>query len=260
MSADFAWFQPGDLPAFFKALQKSPRPAVLVGGQSLTFWVDFFNIPVPKMDTPYLTQDADVLATRHDALIVARELHGTCTVADLDNATPNTAIVTYVTPDGRKLLVDFMGTLIGLRNEEIRETAVELDHSEYGLIRVLHPTLVLKSRIVNLLRLPVKRKTNGVAQARLAVPVVKAFLEYYVSNGLAGTKPDKYLIGRIMWLHDLALTEAGKFAYAEWGIDVMQAAPMDRVQDKNFHAQHQPRMEAEIATKRERYRKRHTPS
>jgi len=31
------------------------------------------------------------------------------------------------------------------------------------------------------------------------------------------------------------------------------------VQNKNFHAQHKPRMEAEIATKRERYRKRHTP-
>ena len=62
-----------------------------------------------------------------------------------------------------------------------------------------------------------------------------------------------------MWLHDLALTDAGKFAYAEWGIDVMQAAPMDMVQNKDFHAHHKPRMEVEIATKRERYRKRHTP-
>lgn len=114
----------------------------------------------------------------------------------------NTAIVTYITPDGRKLFVDFMGNLIELRNEEIRKTAVELDHSEYGLICVLHPTLVLKSRIVNLHRLAQKRHTNGGEQARLAVPVVKAFLEYYVGNGLAGAKPDKYLIDRIMWLHD----------------------------------------------------------
>lgn len=259
MSAGFDWFQPSDLPAFFKALQKSPHPAVLVGGQSLTFWVDFFKIPVPKIDTPYLTQDIDVLATKHDALIVAKELHGTCEIADLDDATPNTAIVTYITPDGRKLFVDFMGTLIGLSNEVIRKTAVELDHPEYGLIRILHPTLVLKSRVVNLHRLAQKRHANGVEQARLAVPVVKAFLEYFVSNGLAGANPDKYLIDRIMWLHDLALTDAGKFVYAEWGIDVMQAAPMDKVQNQDFHAQHKPRMEAEIATKRERYRKRHTP-
>jgi len=259
VSASYDWFQPDDLPAFFKALQKSPHPAVLVGGQSLTFWVDFFKIPIPKLHTPYLTQDIDVLATKHDAQIVARELHGTCTIPDLDNATPNTAIVTYVTLDGRKLFVDFMGNLIGLRNDVIRKTAVELDHPEYGLIRVLHPTLVLKSRIVNLHRLAQKRNANGVEQARLAVPVVKAFLEYYVGNGLAGAKPDKYLIDRIMWLHDLALTDAGKFVYAEWGIDVMQAAPMDMVQNHDFHTQHKPRMEAEMAIKRERYRKRHAP-
>jgi hypothetical protein len=36
--------------------------------------------------------------------------------------TPNTAIVTYKTPDGRTLFVDFMGMLIGLTNEEIRRT------------------------------------------------------------------------------------------------------------------------------------------
>lgn len=260
MSAGFDWFQPGDLSVFFRALRKSAHPAVLVGGQSLTFWIDYFNIPVPEIDTPYLTQDADVLATKHDALIIAKELHGTCAIADMGDATPNTAIVTYTTPDGRKLFVDFMGTLIGLRNEEIRKTAIELDHSEYGLIRVLHPTLVLKSRIVNLHRLAQKRNANGVEQARLAVSVVKAFLEYYVGNGMAGPNPDKYLIDRIMWLHDLALIDAGKFVYAEWGIDVMQAAPMDRVQNQDFHTRHKPRMMADILTKRERYRKRHAAS
>jgi len=75
----YDWFQPSDLPALFQALQKASRPAILVGGQSLTFWVDYFNIPVPKGKTPYLTQDADVLATKHDARIFATELHGTST-------------------------------------------------------------------------------------------------------------------------------------------------------------------------------------
>lgn len=259
MSAGYDWFLPDDLPAFFKALQKSSHAAVLVGGQSLTFWVEFFKIPTPDKGTPYLTQDADVLGTKHDAKIVAEELHGTLAIPDINDATPNTAIVTYVTPDGRKLFVDFMGSLIGLSNEEIRKTAVELDHPAYGLIRILHPTLVLKSRIVNLHRLSQKRNANGVEQARLAVPVVAEFLKYYVGNGWAGANPDKYLVNRIQWLNDLALTDAGKFAYAEWGIDVMQAAPMDMVQSKEFQAQHKPRMEAEIATKRERYRKRHAP-
>ena len=252
MVAGYDWFQPSDLPTFFHALQKASRPAILVGGQSLTFWVDYFKIPVPKGDTPYLTQDADVLATKHDARTFATELHGTLNIPKADDHTPNTAIVTYKTPDGRTLFVDFMGTLIGLTNEEIRKTAVEFEHHDYGLIRVLHPTLVLKSRIVNLHRLQSKRDSNGIEQARLAVPVANAFFENYVSMGLAGKVPDRYLIDRVMWLGKLALSEAGIYVYTQWGIDVMAAAPVDLIANKKFHTEHWPRLDARIRAKRGR--------
>jgi len=46
--AGYDWFQPSDLQKFFHALQKATQPAILVGRQSLTFWVDYFKIPVPK--------------------------------------------------------------------------------------------------------------------------------------------------------------------------------------------------------------------
>ena len=252
MNAGYDWFQPSDLPKFFHALQKASQPTVLVGGQSLTFWVDFFNIPLPQSDTPYLTQDADVLATKHDAHIVAKELHGTLNIPTQDDHTPNTAIVTYKTPDGRTLFVDFMGTLIGLKNEEIRKTAVELEHAEYGFIRILHPSLVLKSRIVNLHRLQSKRDSNGIEQARLAVLVAKAFFENYVSLGLSGKNPDRYLIDRVKWLGKLALSDAGIFVYTHWGIDVMESAPMDLITNIKFHTEHWPRLDTKICSKRDR--------
>jgi hypothetical protein len=250
--AGYDWFQPSDLPKFFHALQKATQPAILVGGQSLTFWVDFFKIPVPKSNTPYLTQDADVLATKHDARIFATELHGTLNIPKSDDHTPNTAIVTYNTPDGRTLFVDFMGTLIGLTNQEIRKTAVEFEHPEYGFIRILHPTLVLKSRIVNLHRLQSKRDTNGIEQARLAVLAAKAFFENYISLGLAGTNPDRYLVERVKWLGKLALSDAGIYVFTQWGIDVMEAAPRNLITNKKFHAEHWPRLESRIRAKRDR--------
>ena len=252
MVAGYDWFQPSDLPKFFHALQKATQPAILVGGQSLTFWVDFFKIPVPKSNTLYLTQDADVLATKHDARIFATELHGTLNVPKPGDHTPNTAIVTYKTPDGRTLFVDFMGTLIGLTNEEIRKTAVEFEHPEYGFIRILHPTLVLKSRIVNLHRLQSKRDTNGIEQARLAVLAAKAFFENYIALGLAGTNPDRYLVDRVKWLGKLALSDAGIYVFAQWGIDVMEAAPRHLITNKKFHAEHWPRLDSRIRAKRGR--------
>ena len=252
MVAGYDWFQPSDLPKFFHALQKATQPAILVGGQSLTFWVDFFKIPVPKSNTPYLTQDADVLATKHDARIFATELHGTLNIPKPGDHTPNTSIITYKTADGRTLFVDFMGTLIGLTNEEIRKTAVEFEHPEYGFIRILHPTLVLKSRIVNLHRLQSKRDTNGIEQARLAVLVAKAFFENYISLGLAGTNPDRYLVDRVKWLGKLALSDAGIYVFAQWGIDVMEAAPRNLITNKKFHAEHWPRLDLRIRAKRDR--------
>jgi hypothetical protein len=250
----YDWFQPGDLPQFFHALQKTARPAILVGGQSLTFWIDYFNIPVPKSDKPYLTRDADVLATRQDARIFATEVHGTLNIPDPDDNTPNTAIVTYKTSDERTLFVDFMGTLIGLTNEEIRKTAVEFEHPQYGLIRILHPTLVLKSRIVNLHRLQSKRDSNGIQQARLAVLAAKAFFENYISLGLAGTKPDRYLINRVAWLGKLALSDDGIYVFVNWGIDVMESAPRNSIVNKKFHSEHWPRLDSRIRAKRDRKR------
>lgn len=252
MVAGYDWFQPSDLPKLFHALQKATQPAILVGGQSLTFWVDYFKIPASPSDTPYLTQDADVLATKHDARIVATELQGILRIPEPDDHTPNTAIVTYKTPDGRTLFIDFMGTLIGLTNEEIRKLAVELEHPDYGFIRILHPTLVLKSRIVNLYRLSSKRDTNGIEQARLAVLVAKAFFENYVASGYAGNKPDRYLIDRVVWLEKLALSDAGMFVFTQWKIDVMGAAPIKIITDKKFHTEHWPRLDARVRSKRDR--------
>lgn len=145
-----------------------------------------------------------------------------------------------------------MGTLIGLTNEEIRKTAVEFEHPEYGFIRILHPTLVLKSRIVNLHRLQSKRDTNGIEQARLAVLTAKAFFENYIALGLAGTNPDRYLVDRVKWLGKLALSEAGIYAFAQWGIDVMEAAPRNLITNKKFHAEHWPRLDSRIRAKRDR--------
>jgi hypothetical protein len=250
--AGYDWFRPDDLPNFFRALQAAPNPAVLVGGQSLTFWVRYFDIPVPETDTPYLTQDADILGSKHDARIVATELGGTLNVPGQDDHTPNTAIVTYNTPDGRKLFVDFMGRLIGLSNEEIRVTAVELEHKEYGLVRVLHPTLVLKSRIANLHQLSDKRDANGIEQARLAVVVLKAFLENFVRSGRAGEDPDGYLIDRVQWLKQLALSDAGIFVFVHWRIDIMQAAPVNLITTPEFHSKNWPQIVKWVRTKQER--------
>jgi hypothetical protein len=54
--------------------------------------------------------------------------------------------------------------------------AIEMEMPDIGHLRVIHPMDVLDSRIQNLHVLPEKRTDAGIAQARLAVNVARAFI------------------------------------------------------------------------------------
>lgn len=233
LTETFDWFHPEDIPFLIDALNKTTGNPVLVGGQSLTFWIDFYDIPIPHIKTPYLTQDADILGSVGDAKVVADLLGGEVKIADLSDNTANTAVVIYKTQDGRKLLIDFMGCLVGLENDEINKTAVTMQYKDIGVINILHPRLVLKSRIANLEVLPSKRNGNGVSQARLAVEVCKKFITEYVKT-LPTEDQEGYLMGKARWLAKLAKSSSGLYVFKNWGIDVLDAAPISLISHEAF--------------------------
>jgi hypothetical protein len=171
-AGDFGWFSPVDLNQLFRALASlsNPQSVVLVGGQALSFWVDYFHIPVPETGTPYLTQDADFLAMKTDAEELNHLLGGKLKVATLSDNTPNTAIIEFVGPSGNKLIIDFLGIVAGLNPDEVRRLSVPVE-IEGNRINVLHPMLCLKSRMFNLYSIPSKRNRNGVAQAKVSIEV-----------------------------------------------------------------------------------------
>ena len=74
--SDYDWFTPADLTRVIDAIHALPdwQSVVLVGGQSLTAWVEYYNIELPAFEGPYLTIDADFLGTKTEAEVIAREL------------------------------------------------------------------------------------------------------------------------------------------------------------------------------------------
>jgi hypothetical protein len=69
---DYGWFTPADLAQVVRAIHRLPnwQSAILVGGQSLTAWVRRYDIELPQFDGPYLTADADFLASRTEGDLV----------------------------------------------------------------------------------------------------------------------------------------------------------------------------------------------
>lgn len=251
---DYGWFTPPDLELLFSAIAKLPDPGavVLVGGQALSFWVDLFDIPIPKLDVPYLTQDADFIGTHRDAELLARELGADIRLAGIDDNTPNLAVLTYQGVNGQKLLIDILSVIVGLSDKEVRKRALLVEIGERRL-HILHPMLCLKSRIENLMTLPGKRNGNGISQARVAVEVVRVYIHY-----LLASHTEKDAINAVKQIREMALSRAGLYVYREYGIDLLAAVNPTLFTLQAFKEKDWPNIQHWVAKKRARQARRST--
>lgn len=246
---DLGWFTPPDLDLLFKALSKLPNPEsfVLVGGQALSFWVDWFDIPLPPLKSPYLTTDADFMGSHLDAQVLAHELGATIKTATMDDHTPNLAVLTYQGYEGQKLLIDVLSGVIGLSDDEVRKLAVELVRKDAPLF-VMHPVLCLKSRISNLHRLSFKRNGNGISQARVAVEVARRFFAvmHEIDNERQALKWAKEI-------RAMALSDAGLFVFANYQIDVLDAVDPAAFKSPRFAIDDWPQVRKWTEQRREKW-------
>lgn len=138
---------------------------------------------------PYTSKDLDYFGQRKAAEKLAEALNGTIRVPSMDNATPETAIVEAVI-DGRRLEIDFLGHVKGVRNPNLERAAVELllnVRTEDGVgtiaVPIMHPLHCLQSRLANVVLLG--RKDDTSRRQLEAAPIV---LREYISQAL--NEPD----------------------------------------------------------------------
>jgi hypothetical protein len=170
-------------------------------------------------------------------LRLARALGATFTRATFNDNTPNTALAVMIGKDGRKLVVDFLGALIGLNQDEVRKLAVPIEVEGEPPLWVMHPILCLQSRLANLHRLSEKRTGNGIAQARVAVHVAQALLaEHHDAHRHRAAGRLAKRISRI------AASAAGVFTFFEYEIDPLSAITPARFPNQLFRDREWPKL------------------
>jgi hypothetical protein len=102
---------------------------------------------------PYLTIDADFIGTKTEAEVIARDLGSKAQIPTIDDQTPNAAAIDFTGASGKKLHIDILTGVLGLKSEVVRKLAVNLEIDGNLPVPVLHPLLVWKSRCINLERL-----------------------------------------------------------------------------------------------------------
>jgi hypothetical protein len=166
--------------------------AFIIGGQATNLWAWFYQEKEPglKREGPFTSRDIDYFGSQEVARNVANVLGGKLYLPNPDHHTPNTAKV-VTTINGKTVEIDFLGTVLGITDRELRRgvsalsVAGTVDGREAQIIiRVLHPLLCFKSRVINMLH-PSMRRTGTIAEKQLhaSVIIVRRYIDDALSDG-----------------------------------------------------------------------------
>jgi hypothetical protein len=223
----------------------SPQ-GLLVGGQALAFWADHLAVKLPGKLSDGVTADADFIGDSALAKLLGEKLGWRTWIPTMDEATPQTGKVTQRLKDGTVKQVDFLSGVAGLTTKDLARRAIEIDVPQIGRLRVIHPIDVLDSRIQNLHLLPVKRTEAGIAQAKLAVDVVRAFLRREIEA--EGERTALKLLERVA---EIAADIAAVRVFLHYGIDPLAAVPVEDFRTTSaLHKVRWPQIVAEVGKKR----------
>lgn len=152
----------------------------------MNLWAEFYSAAEELyLYRPYTSKDIDYFGRREAAQKLAQALGGKVLIPEVDNQTPETAIVEAVV-DGISIRIDFLGHVLGVRPKELTAGVAEIivPYERAGLagqvaIPVMNPLHCLQSRIANLNIL--KRPDDTARRQAAAAPIV---LQEYISHAL----------------------------------------------------------------------------
>lgn len=225
-----------------KLLKSVSNDVVLVGGQALAFWANFYDINNALIGAnESLTKDVDFLGKRKDVKEIADGVSGTASYPSEHAMTILAGQVTIKLGANDFLNIDVIRRVGGLDTDAVKSRALTSTLGD-ATFQVMHPLDVLKSRIENLATIPEKQNSTGIAQARLSLLVANKFIQALTQE----TDGQKMALKGIEYIASVAKSPAGCKSSREFGIDFFQSIPVESINVDLFHANRWPRLVAEL--------------
>lgn len=228
--------------------------ALLVGGQALAFWAQYYQITPLGVLAQHVTSDADFLGSAPAARKLAEALRPQgwrYWPVSMDDATAQTGKLSKRIEGQGIKQIDFLGNIVGLATDRIKQRGVVVSLADGGRLQVLHPLDVLESRLKNLAELPSKRDRQGVAQAQLAIDIVRGYLEQLLASGDL-----RQLLNAIERVGCIALDKTLNAVFHDFSLHPLAAVPADRVPSEEFQTRRWPQIRKLVAQQRAAYERR----
>lgn len=194
-----------------------------------------------------MSSDADFLGFREHVAAFAAAIRGAATYPPKRGFTALQGVVKKKSAHGDEVEVDVLHKIVGLDADAVRRRALEVTHPRDATLRflVMDPVDCLASRIENLRQLADRKDDVSVWQAAKAILVCRA----YVSE-LIRESGERKAIKVATALFGLAGSAAGLQACIRYGLDLLDAIPLDEFSSANFLGQQARRSIAAIHTLR----------
>ncbi len=209
-------------------LLQNAGQTVLVGGQALAFWIAFYSVSIDDAPEAVVTKDADFLGDRQDAHRFSLVIGGTL---EYPNDTSILAgVIKKRISDTELYEVDVLRLLNGLSPASVRKHAKEIsDQSRGATYFVMSPTDCLISRLENLRTIAGKQTPAGAWQALIAVRMARSCLADLLNRG-----QEKDALRSATEILRAATHAMGMNAFRRYGIDVLEAVPIEGFKTKTF--------------------------
>lgn len=234
-----------DVEPVLARLASLPEQVILVGGQALNFWAEYYvdRLPALQAQAPFTSKDIDFVGSAAAARACARALGGEARLATMDDVTPNLGVVRFVDGQGTVRVIDFLDQPYGVTADEVHRTALSVEPLDEALkgsgarVNVMHPVLCMESRVSNVLGLREYQNERGIRQARVSVLCAKEFLRDLLDAG--ETRAVLNLNERIF---RFATTGARKDVVARFNIEPFEAVLVDERLPPEFERTRYPQM------------------
>jgi hypothetical protein len=236
------------------------RRIVLIGGQAVAFWAAFFELEEPSArEKLFTSKDIDFEGASRTAREAADLLGGEARIPEMDHHTPNTGIVLFQDADGIQRELDFLGSPLGLRAQDVRDTAVEMRVSNPEgpsvPIWVMHPERCMESRICNVMDLG---QSGPIAMEQLRQSIT-CTREYSKRILQLRSIEKKDRIRAVLRLNERIFRRCHRDRrfrdiVLDHGVDPFEAVLLDSRLPADFQSKRHPQMVHQLTTQRNRSR------
>lgn len=226
-----------------RVLREVTSDAVLVGGQALAIWVEYYDIEVTApVLVGAISDDADFIGSRADLAAIAKAVSG---IPEYVSPRVISALVGQVkirVAPSEFVNIDVLHKLVGLDAADVRRRASEATLGTTDFF-VMHPLDVLCSRVENLANLVEKQGPQGIEQTRLAVLVARAAIEEMAAESKEGQRT---ALNAVEYVVRIGKSGAGRKVTKEFGIDFRGGVPSYAIKSEAFHKNRWPQILLEL--------------